>query len=224
MKTDAHAGLTLRVGILSACKRRVRVSARALPPHPRAACRFDGQFHTRGRRERSTGGRTPPTRAWFYPEPLCRQETTILTRAAAEEPSSTDGGHRRPTRAENGPACRKEGGTRHGSETKAPPERRGPGGGRRSGRTPAPDNGRERAGQRKQFVLASEEQPSRADGESGLSPRCSVGEEQGPADGHQGPCFCGAPPAPRVCPLAPVFLGLPPSPPPRPQPQPSEER
>lgn len=34
-----------------------------------------------------------PTCAWLYPEPLCRQETTILTLAAAsEEPSSAAGG------------------------------------------------------------------------------------------------------------------------------------
>lgn len=29
---------------------------------------------------------------WLYPEPLCRQETTILRPAASEEPSSTEGG------------------------------------------------------------------------------------------------------------------------------------
>lgn len=33
-----------------------------------------------------------PTCAWLYPEPLCRQETTILTLAASQEPSSTEGG------------------------------------------------------------------------------------------------------------------------------------
>lgn len=33
-----------------------------------------------------------PTCAWLYPEPLCTQETTILTLAASEEPPSTEGG------------------------------------------------------------------------------------------------------------------------------------
>lgn len=49
----------------------------------------------------SSGEWSPPDRptcAWLYPEPLCRQETTILTLAASEEPSYTEGGHLNLTR------------------------------------------------------------------------------------------------------------------------------
>lgn len=156
---------------------RVRVSPRARRlPIRETACRFDSNSHARGRRERGIGGRTHRAAAGFYPEPLCRPETTILTRAAAEEPSSTDGGHRLPTRAENGQVWRKEGRNRHRRGTKAPFERGGPGS-RRSRRTPAPDNGHKSSGQRKQFLLASEKQPSWADGESGLSRCFSMDEE-----------------------------------------------
>lgn len=100
MKTDAHAGLAVPRR-QDAAQRRARVCAHTPSRRPWAACRSGSSFHRRSRRERSVGGRTErPTCAWFDPEPLCRRETTILTRAAAEEPSSTDGGA--PTTDEGG--------------------------------------------------------------------------------------------------------------------------
>lgn len=53
---------------------------------------------------------------------------------------------------------------------------------RESCRTVAADNGHIGPGQRKQFLLASEKQPSRADGEPGPSLCFSMDEEKGPAD------------------------------------------
>lgn len=44
------------------------------------------------------------------------------------------------------------------------------------------NNGHIGPGQRKQFLLASEKQPSWADGEPGLSQCFSMDEEKGPAD------------------------------------------
>lgn len=64
-----------------------------------ASCWIGYGFWARGGCERGGGGvldvvaaGQTKTCAWLYPEPLCRQETTILRPGASEEPSSTEGG------------------------------------------------------------------------------------------------------------------------------------
>lgn len=59
----------------------------------------------------SRAGRTKPAPG-LYPEPLCRQETTILTLAASEEPSSTEGDTDNGHGAEGSQPTRKDGKTR----------------------------------------------------------------------------------------------------------------